>query len=327
MEPTMQPAPSQEKIKTTPKDFFLNLGSIVALYVLVGGFTTFAFSLINKLFPDALRTYSYINDMYASGIKVGLSIIIVAFPLHAYLSKIIFNDLYAHVEKRALALRKWLIYFTLFITGLAIAIDVIVLLNYLLDGEITARFVLKVFTVLATAGVIFWYYIQDLRGTFYEKPKLRAIFVWIISALMLVSVIMGFTAIGSPSKQRQLKADEQRVSDLQSIQWQVVSYYQRSGKLPNTTNQIADPIQNYIVPVDPLTGSPYPYIVRTGATTSPQFDICATFTFPSTNTEDINASYTKPLDANENWKHDAGRTCFTRTIDPVLYPVTTNPKQ
>jgi hypothetical protein len=25
----------------------------------------------------------------------------------------------------------------------------------------------------------------------------------------------------------------------------------------------------------------------------------------------------------ENWKHDAGRVCFNRTIDPALYPAIT----
>jgi hypothetical protein len=59
--------------------------------------------------------------------------------------------------------RKWLTYITLYIaTGIIIG-DLITLLTYVLNGDLTLRFVLKVLAVLLIAGSIFGYYLWDLR--------------------------------------------------------------------------------------------------------------------------------------------------------------------
>ena len=41
--------------------------------------------------------------------------------------------------------------------------DLIAFLTYFLRGELTARFVAKVATVLLIAGGVFWYYLSSLR--------------------------------------------------------------------------------------------------------------------------------------------------------------------
>ena len=44
-----------QKPKTTPRDFFLNLGSMLTLYVVTISLLNLLFSIIEKLLPDKRR--------------------------------------------------------------------------------------------------------------------------------------------------------------------------------------------------------------------------------------------------------------------------------
>ena len=141
--------------------------------------------------------------------------------------------------------------------------------------------------------------------------------------------------MGSPAKQRSLRLDNQRVTDLQNIQDRVINYWQQKEKLPIVLNDLADPISNYSIPVDPEfnKGNVYEYIVKDKLS----FELCATFSldtpkgwqesnysningpaFPS----DVNVGSTVAYPAgavNQSWNHSVGRTCFSRTIDKDIY--------
>jgi uncharacterized SAM-binding protein YcdF (DUF218 family) len=73
-------------------------------------------------------------------------------------------------EKRGSKVRKWLTYITLFIAAAVIIGDLITLVNYLLSGGLTTRFLLKVATVLLIAGTIFGHYLWDLRQEEQDTP-------------------------------------------------------------------------------------------------------------------------------------------------------------
>lgn len=322
------------KPKTTAKDFFLHIGIIVALYVFATSFLAFLFDIINYTFPDR---QAYYGDPYSSSMRFALSTLIIFFPVLLILLKVVYKELLAKPEKRDLALRKWLIYLTLFITALTIAIDLVVLLNTFLGGEITARFIWKVVAVLVVAGGIFWTTLSDLKGRFFERPQARTVANTVAAIVVIAAVVWGFVVIGSPSTLRDIRDDNQRVSDLQNIQWQVLNNYQTKGKLPVSLNELSDPISGYVVPTDPVAGSAYEYqIVATSTPTAKSltFELCATFAQKTQNLEgrgdypsgiggigsgkDI---YYDPVFGSSNWNHDVGRTCFTRTIDPEKYPV------
>ncbi len=294
----------------SPKDFFLWLGAMIALYVSVGSFITLIFQYINVLFPDALvRGY----DPYSGPIRFAIASLIIIFPVYLLITRMINQDLRRHHQKREYGFRKWLIYITLFVAGVSIIGDLVTLVNYFLNGDVTARFGLKVLTVLVVAGAVFAYYLADLRGR-WEKEEGTAKSIGIGTGLIvLVSVIAGFFIIGSPMAARDARFDQERISDLQSIQWQVVSYWQSKAILPDTTDQLTDSIQGFVVPVDPKTHAVYEY-QKTATTT---FTLCAQFEQASDATQS-----TKPvgIDQNEVWDHPAGQYCFTRTIDPDRYP-------
>ncbi|RTL02403.1 MAG: hypothetical protein EKK59_01735, partial [Neisseriaceae bacterium] len=125
--------------------------------------------------------------------------------------------------------RRWAIVLTLFIAAVTIIIDLITLINTFLGGEITMRFGIKVAIVLLIALGVFLHFLADQKGFWMLHPKKANMVGIAVAVLSLVTVISGFFIVGSPSHVRMLRYDDQKVSDLQVIQSQVVSYWQMKG--------------------------------------------------------------------------------------------------
>ena len=207
------------KARTSPKDFFLHLGVVVALYVSAISLLNLLFQTINYAFPDALAGY---GDPYSYGIRLAVATLIIIFPLYLLLSWFLANGYESEPAKRELPIRKWLLYLTLFVAGVAVIVDLVVLVQTFLSGEITSRFALKVLSVIVVAGGIFGYYLYDLRredGALGGRGKL---FASVAGLLVLASLVGGFAIMGSPMTARAKRFDDRKVSDLQSIKWQIV---------------------------------------------------------------------------------------------------------
>jgi hypothetical protein len=306
-------------IKTSARDFFLHLGVIVTLYVSAVSLLRLLFEIINISFPDQLA-YQYYGNPYSTGIRMAIASLLIMFPLYLILTWLLNRD-YARVpEKRELWIRKWLIYITLFVAGLTLAIDLIILIHYFLGGEITTRFALKVLAVLMVAIGIFTYYLFDVRRSTGVSTGARRSSAVAAIIVVLASMVAGFMIMGSPFTVRLIRLDEQKVNDLTNIQWQIIRHWQSKGTLPNNLSELTDSISGTVTPVDAQTGAAYEYRVIANQ----QFELCATFNRP--NSTKLSNSTTRPIDKmspdGENWQHGAGRTCFARTIDPELYPVT-----
>lgn len=299
--------------RTTAKDFFLNLGAIVALYFFVISFINLVFAIINKYFPD-VSVYSY--DGGAGTIRWAISAVIVLFPLYLFLQRTISKDIVAVPEKKNVWVKKWSAYLTLFLTGATIAVDVIFLLYSFLGGEVTARFFLKVLVVLFVAVSVFVYYLHDLKRTDYVSDRKVKFLFWKSVILVVVAIVGGFLAIGSPAQERERKLDDQRVSDLSSIQSEVLSYWQMKGELPKDLSDLDDSLSYFVLPSDPETKAPYEYSVMASTT----FQLCATFGAPSrVEDESMARPYYEGLSGS--FPHGEGRTCFDRTIDPERYSI------
>ena|SRR3989344_4748946 len=152
------------KVKSGPKDVFLHILVMLALYFSAGSFIALVFQYINILVPDALdAAQDYYVDPSNSGLRFAISTLIVVFPAYILLTRYL-NRVYAEQpEKRTLGMRKWLIWLTLSIAAIIIVGDLVGLVNALLGGELTTRFVLKVMTLLFVAGSVFYYYFHDLK--------------------------------------------------------------------------------------------------------------------------------------------------------------------
>jgi len=301
-------------IKNTPKDVFLHLLNIFTFYLGVISFITLYIQYISTLFPDSLNFY---YTGMANAVRLSTSILVIAIPVYILTSWLIGKGLASSHEKPELKLRKWLIYFTLFISAVTIIVDLIMFVFSFLSGELTIQFFLKVFVVLLVAGAVFGYYIWDLRRK-KIKSKTPKILAWILSSVVLLSIIAGFFIIGTPAEQRQRRFDEQRVTNLQTLQDQIINYWVRKEVLPQNVSELEDSISGFVVPADPESDLAYEYRVIN----SLSFELCATF---KTSTQDFgsisqNSKYFYPHDLfQQHWEHEPGRTCFERTIDPELY--------
>lgn len=142
------------------REAFLYLLHFFCLYLTAISFGTLLFHYVNRWVPDALKPFETFD---LSGVRFSVSAIIIAFPVYLWLSSILAAAIRKHPEKKGSKIRKWLTYITLFIAAGVIIGDLIALLFNLFQGDLTLRFMLKVLTVLCIAGVIFGYYLWDLR--------------------------------------------------------------------------------------------------------------------------------------------------------------------
>ena len=311
-----------EKPKVTPKDFFVWVAAMIFLYGSVFALIRLLFDYINYVFPDALNSYI---DPYSASMRIGIATLIVLFPAFLLLMRLIRRDIIRDMMKKELWIRRWALFLTVFIAGLTVIGDLITLVNYFLGGEITTRFLLKVAVVLLIAGGAFLHFLADIMGYWVQYPKRAQIVGWSAGALILISIIAGFFIMGSPNQIRLYRFDDQKVSDLQTLQWQIVQYWQQKEKLPVSLAELEDPISGYTVPLDTQTGELYEYKV----TASMSFELCATFNAETQpNSTYGNRMLTVPISADvtgkdlmaDTWQHESGRQCFGRTIDPERYP-------
>ena len=322
--------------KISAKDFFLYLGATAALYVSATALINLSFTVINYYFPDALAGY-----FYGNAVAWPISMLVVLVPILYALEWMIGRDIVRMPEKKDLGIRTWRIYLVLFSAVVLIGGDLIALINTYLNGEITSRFVYKIIAIVLVAGTIGKYYFFSLYENFRWSRMMRRGHAWFGAILVVAAIVAGFVAVGSPAQQRGLRFDSQRTSDLQSIQWQIISYWQTKEKLPAALADLDDAVSGFKVPTDPETDAVYGYAVKvsTGAKGAPSglsFELCAAFSQPSPDDKGrgayysrgggiaypmIDTSYPYPGGIDDNWTHEAGKACFERTIDPDKYPV------
>ncbi|KKP91966.1 MAG: hypothetical protein UR94_C0008G0003 [Parcubacteria group bacterium GW2011_GWA2_36_10] len=304
----------QDTLKSTPKDVFLHLFGIVTFYLSIVSFINLYIQYIDFLYPDALTFY---YNSIAQAVRIFTSMLIIAWPFYLLTTWILAKDVKTNKAKREIKIRKWLLYLTLFVSAVTIIVDLIMFVYRFLDGDLSIKFFFKVLVVLVVAGLVFSYYLWDLKKEEANK-KLNLIFTWVTAILVLASVILGFFIIGTPTKQRAYRFDEQRIQNLQTIQDQVVNYWQQKQVLPTELSALEDSISGFKVPADPDTKAIYEYKIISPLA----FDLCANFKTVSNNQNNLKngAMYEVPSgDFQQNWTHQAERTCFSRTIDPQLY--------
>ena len=309
-----------EKAHTGAKDFFLWAGAMLFFYASIVAFITLLFSYINYAFPDALNNYA--SNPYDSGMSYQMAVLIVLVPLFLVLMHFIRRDIEKEPSRAELWVRKWALYLTLFAAGVTIAVDLITLLYFFLSGqEVGVRFILEVAVVLLVGAAVFMHFLADIWGYWIKFPnRARAVGLG-MGFLVLFSIAAGFLIVGTPWDARHYRLDTQKVSDLQDIQSQIITYWQQKQKLPATLGDLNDSLSYQTIPTDPQTHAQYEYT----ATGAASFSLCATFNATSQSNE-ANGIESEPMIpagasvASDNWAHAAGHVCFARTIDPERYP-------
>ncbi|MDD5252197.1 MAG: DUF5671 domain-containing protein [Patescibacteria group bacterium] len=143
------------------REAFIYLLMFLCLYLSAWSFGAIIFSLVNQWLPDLATGY---QQPIGEAVRMPIAMLVVSFPVYFTLTWRTVQAVKRDTEKRASKIRKWLTYLTLFVAAGTIIGDLIALLYNLLGGELTLRFGLKVLTVLFIAGMIFGYYLWDLRN-------------------------------------------------------------------------------------------------------------------------------------------------------------------
>lgn len=292
-----------------PRDVFLYFLMIFALATAAANLGSILFQFINLYVPGDAG-YNFFGSAQST-IRFSVSSLVIVFPVLVWVLRFLARDMAAQPGKRDLKIRKWLLYFTLFVTGIIVVGDLVALVYSFMQGDLTLRFLLKVGVILGLAGSIFYYFLHDLHDT---AEKGRRVLGRVMMGVVVASLVAGFVTAGSPASQRARANDDRRVGDLQSIESQLIWYWQAKNRLPRTLDELSSStIGGYIVPVDPKTGQPYEY-TPTGALA---YQLCATFEALS----DTENSLIMPRGTGGvyTWQHGEGRECFDGTIDPDFY--------
>ena len=184
--------------KTTgPRDVFMQLFSIILLYFAAINLGVLLFQYINIYFPDVLAG-NFVTNSY-NLVRWGIATLIVVFPVYIWIMWFVAKDEKEYPAKRDLRIRKWLLYFTLFVSAGVIIGDLISLIYNFLQGELTSRFILKILVVLVIAAAVFTYYLWLLRRDAQITPKNGIkIFRWTVIVIIAAVIVAGFFIAGSP---------------------------------------------------------------------------------------------------------------------------------
>jgi uncharacterized damage-inducible protein DinB len=147
------------------RDAFLHLLTFTALYTSAISLTLLFFTYIEFWFPDAaMRPTTYQVEAALSGIRAQLATLIVSFPLFLLSWSNLLREIRQAPEKAKGGVRRWLSFLSLFVGAVTIMTDFICVIYFLVEGDLTVRFLLKVLTLLIVTGSIFIYLSLVLRS-------------------------------------------------------------------------------------------------------------------------------------------------------------------
>lgn len=145
------------------RDAFFYLLLFTTLYLSAYHLGSLAFDLVNRALPDAADPEWRVEHLGES-IRFSTASILIAFPAFLYLSWWLGREDQRNPARRLSPVRRWLTYLTLFVAATVLVGDLIALVDGLLGGELTLRFLLKFGVVAVIAGIVFTYYVGDLRA-------------------------------------------------------------------------------------------------------------------------------------------------------------------
>jgi len=269
------------------------------------------FQVINKKFPDAVNPYQHQFD--SGNLKFAIAAIIIAAPIFYFIAWQINKNLRSGVLDKEAGVRRWLTYFNLFVASVTIIGWLIgVIFNYL-DGELTAKFILKSVTAIIIAAIVFSYYLYDIRREELvgKKDRIIQIYFYTTAVLVLAALSAAFYYAPTPTETRNMRQDQDVIGHFNQIDGAINGYLQQEKKLPKTLNDlILD--RRFLLESDikdSVTGEQFEYhIVKEGE----QYKLCATFL--TDNRSNIDSQYNYD---NERWPHETGRKCLVQRVYPL----------
>ena len=290
--------------KNNAKFAFWYLLSLVALIFMALGSGQVIFQIINKTIADFTTGYAY---SYDSGVlKFAISALIICIPLYFLLARQIERSLESGDLDKDSAVRRWLTYVILFASSVVMIVWLIFTINSFLGGELTSKFLLKTVTALVIAGMVFAYYLYDIRRDSIKK-KDGVILGFLIASLVITigSLIGAFFIVESPVEARNRRHDLEVLNHFSQIDSTLSSFYAQDNKLPDNLDALKG--QTPYLPLtslkDPETGKAYEYKKINDST----YQLCADF--KSDNTDPKNS---QTYEYSDRWPHASGYQCLTQ---------------
>jgi len=285
----------------TARNFALQLGSLIAMYVSISALIAVVFGVINIMYPDIVEGYWGYEGSQQS-IRFGVAMLLVFFPTYIVLTRFV-NQIRRKETGTYLTLTKWLVYLSLLVGGAILLGDLVAVILTYLNGEITLRFILKAITLMVVIGAAFYYYILDARNYWNTHEKESKLYAAGASVLVLLVLALGFANSDTPSEVREMRLDQQQIQNLQDMEWRINDHFNINNALPVTIEELYTGIP---VPAAPEGRDAYTYSILDEDT----YELCATFVYSSQP-----GAETIPAVRNEynNWDHGTGNVCFERT--------------
>jgi len=291
---------------------FFYLLSLVSLGFLAVSVGIVIFQIINKNIIDVVEEWRMRYDLGA--LRFAMSAIIVAAPVYYFSAWQINKNLFTgHLDKEA-GVRRWLTYFILFAASVVVIGYLIALINIFLNGELTLKFSLKTLTVLVISGIVFSYYLYDIKRDKAEgaKNKVIAAYFYATLAIVLAVFVASFFFVESPAQARKLRQDSEVLNRLMSLAGGVDAYYRDKKALPRDLSILLQD-NLYVIErntVNPLTKKQFEYKI----VDAKKYQLCADF--QTSNKKTDAEQYDYYLDPQ--WQHDAGYQCITKVAQDDL---------
>ena len=306
-------------MKIQAKDFFLNIGYAVTLYVLLFNFIFLGFALIDLYFTDADTLYFFVNGGF---VKFNLASAIVVAPAFFIVAGILRKHMKG-LDDFDMKWRKWLLTLTVFLASVIVVIDLITLVYTYLNGEqLLGAFIAKALFALAVFVCVALFYIKDLKGYWNAKRNLQKQVTYFAGALVFIFIVANLAMLGSPYKYKLLQKDFEQINGLQSTNNSIARYYEKNKRLPDSLDQVKTLDPYPYLPKDINTQDNYKY-TRKDET---NYTICAYFNldFPKLPKKGDLIYDNWRVSAwreykKEGWVYKSGETCFDKSINDINF--------
>jgi hypothetical protein len=301
--------PSRARSIGGPREAFLHLLAFITLSISCMAAGSLWFTLIDLWFPDPAAPR--FGDPLG-GMAWNLAGLLVAFPVFLLVVRTVWRELVSRPEQADSGVRRWLTYVAMLVAAASVIGDLIVFVEHLLRGEMSAPFAAKAAVVLVLAGGVFFFLLRSMQsGGEGGEARLRRFGNFCAataSGFVVLTLALSFGMYGSPSQRRLTAFDDRRSEDLERIagvlraRW-IASKGQATPSLPTSIQEL--PESSTLRLLDPISGQAYGYTSLGGA----RYRLCANFQTDTTRLPVAQPSSVFRI-------HPAGRHCFD--VDALL---------
>ncbi len=281
---------------------FLYMFSLVALLFVAIGTGQVFFQAINKFISDFITPNA--NSFNSDLLKFAISALIIAIPLYYITMYFLEKNLRNGGLDKDSAIRRWLIYFILFVSSVVMIVWLMITIGSFLNGELTTKFILKAVTAVVLAGIIFSFYLYDIRrDKIKDKNLIIRIYFYATLVITVGALIFSFFFVESPTQARARIHDSTMLDQFTQIDSAISTYYTKNSKMPTSLDQLIQdaPYLSMSNFKDPLSGKPFDYKKIDDS----NYQLCATF---MTDNHDANNQLTYTY--ADRWPHAIGYQCL-----------------